>query len=128
MNATRVGRYALALALAGSGAAELGWATPTRPAGPPAVTERFAVRFEALSASSRQQLQVRLTDRGYYDGPIDGHIGPDTREALSYFQRERGLAATGLLDAHTARALGLDVYVAVDEAEPLTQPPATHAH
>lgn len=38
---------------------------------------------------------------------VDGWLGPDTATELRAFQRERGLAATGALDAATEDALGI---------------------
>jgi peptidoglycan hydrolase-like protein with peptidoglycan-binding domain len=49
--------------------------------------------------------QQRLKDRGYYDGPVDGVMGPATEAALRTFQRDRRLTVTGKVDAPTTRAL-----------------------
>ena len=51
--------------------------------------------------------QVQLNKRGYYRGEIDGIFGPATRRALTRYQGEHGLRATGYLSADTLRALGL---------------------
>jgi len=55
--------------------------------------------FEAgLSAEQRRSVQSALRHIGLYAGPIDGDIGPRTREALKTFQRAHGLADSGQLD------------------------------
>jgi peptidoglycan hydrolase-like protein with peptidoglycan-binding domain len=50
--------------------------------------------------------QQRLKERGYYSGPVDGVIGPNTEAALRGYQRDQRLSVTGKLDAQTVRALG----------------------
>lgn len=42
-------------------------------------------------------VQHQLRDLDYSPGPLDGLIGPRTREAVRRFQRDQGLAATGAL-------------------------------
>src|SRR5262245_39058215 len=49
--------------------------------------------------------QPRLKERGYYAGPVDAAMGPRTAAALSAYQGDRGLRATGQLDSQTASAL-----------------------
>jgi peptidoglycan hydrolase-like protein with peptidoglycan-binding domain len=36
------------------------------------------------------ELQRRLARAGYYDGAIDGIMGPATRRAIRAYQRDRG--------------------------------------
>ncbi len=52
-------------------------------------------------------VQAALQRDGYYTGPIDGEIGPQTREALAAFQADNGLAVTSAVDAPTLQTLGL---------------------
>lgn len=42
------------------------------------------------------EIQEGLAGLGYYDGPVDGIAGPMTRAAISRFQSDNGLPATGL--------------------------------
>ncbi|GGK48999.1 hypothetical protein GCM10011322_40010 [Salinarimonas ramus] len=42
-----------------------------------------------------------LRDLGYDPGPIDGIVTDDTKRAIADFQRERGMAVSGLIDANT---------------------------
>lgn len=53
-------------------------------------------------------VQAALRDAGYYVGPITGSLGPATRAALSYFQRDYGLIITGAIDEPTVQSLGLN--------------------
>ncbi|TRW92136.1 lytic murein transglycosylase [Paracoccus sp. M683] len=48
-----------------------------------------------LTIDDRRRMQSRLTAMGYDTKGSDGVIGPATREAISAFQRSRGLPATG---------------------------------
>jgi len=53
------------------------------------------------------QVQVQLRRDGAYVGPIDGVLGPMTREAIAAFQVDHGLAITSTLDEPTLDTLGL---------------------
>lgn len=56
-----------------------------------------------------QTLQQRLTQLGYYRGPIDGDYGTTTEEAVRQFQSAQGLEyVDGIAGPETLRALGLD--------------------
>jgi len=52
-------------------------------------------------------VQIQLYDEGYYDGPIDGILGPDTRAAIADYQADHGLAVTAAIDEPTVESLGL---------------------
>jgi peptidoglycan hydrolase-like protein with peptidoglycan-binding domain len=49
--------------------------------------------------------QSKLSERGYYQGPIDGVIGAGSRRAIRSFQAEEGLPVTGSIDSKLLRAL-----------------------
>jgi hypothetical protein len=53
-------------------------------------------------------VQSALQEQGYYNDAVDGLIGPNTRAALSNFQRDNGLPVTAAIDGPTLQALGLD--------------------
>jgi peptidoglycan hydrolase-like protein with peptidoglycan-binding domain len=42
-----------------------------------------------------------LKNGGYYDGKIDGKIGPRTKEAIKAFQRSKKFRADGVLGRKT---------------------------
>jgi peptidoglycan hydrolase-like protein with peptidoglycan-binding domain len=50
-------------------------------------------------------VQQHLQQLGYYKGRVDGIWGPRSRQALSQFQRDKGMQATGQLDDSTMQAL-----------------------
>jgi hypothetical protein len=52
-------------------------------------------------------VQSQLQREGYYDGPIDGVLGPNTRQAIAAFQDDHGLAVTSAVDEPTLETLGL---------------------
>src|SRR5438552_304116 len=52
-------------------------------------------------------VQARLQRDGYYSGPIDGVLGPMTRQAIAAFQADHGLAITSAVDEPTLASLGL---------------------
>jgi Putative peptidoglycan binding domain len=52
-------------------------------------------------------VQEELARAGYYDGPIDGVLGPMTREAIAAFQADNGLAVTSAIDEPTLATLGI---------------------
>lgn len=51
--------------------------------------------------------QALLQQMGYYTGEVDGLLGPLTREALTAYQNDNGLAATAAIDQPTLDSLGL---------------------
>jgi peptidoglycan hydrolase-like protein with peptidoglycan-binding domain len=48
-----------------------------------------------------REAQRALRDLGYEPGPVDGIVGPRTRDALARYQRSERIAVTGRLDAET---------------------------
>jgi len=52
-------------------------------------------------------VQRQLRNDGYYTGPIDGILGPQTRHAIAAFQADHGLAVTSAVDEPTLATLGL---------------------
>jgi hypothetical protein len=52
-------------------------------------------------------VQQQLQRDGYYDGPIDGVLGPMTREAIAAFQADNGLSVTSVIDQPTLATLGI---------------------
>jgi Putative peptidoglycan binding domain len=52
-------------------------------------------------------VQSQLQRDGYYDGPVDGVLGPTSREAIAAFQADHGLAVTSVIDQPTLATLGI---------------------
>jgi Putative peptidoglycan binding domain len=50
-------------------------------------------------------VQQALTQLGYYHGPVDGVVGPQTETAIRWFQSVDRLPVTGQIDSATLRAL-----------------------
>ena len=63
----------------------------------------------AHSTDDVKEAQQALRDKGHNPGPIDGMMGPRTREALKSFQSASGLESTGTLNPATAEKLGVDL-------------------
>jgi Putative peptidoglycan binding domain len=52
-------------------------------------------------------VQVALQQQGYYEGEVDGLLGPLTRAALADYQRDYGLYETAAIDQPTLESLGM---------------------
>jgi len=52
-------------------------------------------------------VQSALQQQGYYQGDIDGVLGPQTRAALAEYQSAQGLEPTGAVDEPTLETLGM---------------------
>jgi len=59
----------------------------------------------AKFAAIVRRVQAALYAQGYYTGALDGAVGPNTRAALSKFQRDHGLPVTGTITTETLNAL-----------------------
>ena len=53
-------------------------------------------------------VQRALQQLGYYSGALTGSLSSATRAAIGAYQRDNGLVVTGVVDAPTVEALGLD--------------------
>ena len=73
----------------------------------PAVVEtsRDVLTGDALRRGDIRWAQVELRYRGFYQGSLDGVVGPETKRALGQFQKINGLGRTVSLDAQTWEAL-----------------------
>ena len=52
-------------------------------------------------------VQTALQQEGYYQGEVDGLLGPLTRAALADYQRDHGLYTTAAIDEPTLASLGM---------------------
>jgi hypothetical protein len=71
---------------------------------PVVVTSRAAYAEEG---SVEIDVQRALVHTGYYSGPVDGAVGPQTRAAIRAYQADRGLPVTGRIDGSLLRSLHL---------------------
>jgi len=52
-------------------------------------------------------VQSALQEMGYYQGEVDGLLGPLTRDALTAYQNDHGLYTTAVIDEPTLSSLGM---------------------
>ena len=69
----------------------------------PIYVGRSAIPVDRMIAD----VQATLQQLGYYQGEVDGLLGPLTRHALAAYQSDNGLYTTATMDEPTLRALGL---------------------
>lgn len=81
------------------------------PSTPPASTAPATVPSptpQDLSAMTLR-MQAALMRQGYFNGDIDGILGPQTRAALAAYQKAQGLKETGRMDIETLTNLGISI-------------------
>ena len=54
-----------------------------------------------------RQAQEALKSQGQDPGPVDGMMGPQTKQALREYQKAQNLKVTGRLDSETSEKLGV---------------------
>ncbi len=69
-----------------------------------APVRRSVAESSRISLSNRE-VQIALRNAGYYDGPIDGKIGPKTKKAIREFQADNGLKVDGVVGIQTKAEL-----------------------
>ena len=67
----------------------------------------YASSPEYDPAQTVANVQSALQEQGYYQGDIDGVLGPQTRAALAEYQSAQGLEPTGAVDEPTLETLGM---------------------
>ena len=74
-----------------------------RPAKKPLVSaaKPASVSSSTSSKPSTREVQEALKNAGFYQGPLDGKMGPLTREAIQEFQRVHGLNDDGVAGKQT---------------------------
>jgi lytic murein transglycosylase len=77
-----------------------------RLAGYPALRTPWPTDDLGLSRAERLELQRLLLANGFYEGEVDGKIGPITRAAIAEAERSLGWPATGRPGSKLLRALG----------------------
>jgi lipoprotein-anchoring transpeptidase ErfK/SrfK len=87
---------------------------PIPPAAPPRLRAPEATSSGVRPVETILEAQIALARQGISPGSIDGRDGSQTRAALLAFQKKRGLAASGVLDAQTKAVLQLAAPVTAD--------------
>ncbi|NQT32748.1 MAG: peptidoglycan-binding protein [Candidatus Omnitrophica bacterium] len=54
---------------------------------------------------SKREIQKALRNAGYYQGPIDGKVGPKSKKAIREFQADNKLKVDGIAGTKTKRVL-----------------------
>ena len=58
--------------------------------------------------SNEMRVQQVLKGKGFYEGEIDGAIGPGTKKALMDFQKKKGIKVSGIIDNETLIEMGIN--------------------
>jgi peptidoglycan hydrolase-like protein with peptidoglycan-binding domain len=66
-------------------------------------------RVSNLEKGKKKDIEQALEDKGFEPGSVDGVIDSQTQSAISQFQRDNNLPATGTVDEQTAKQLGVDI-------------------
>lgn len=74
---------------------------------PVVVAPRPVVVGREVGGGLTVDVQRVLARKGYYNGVVDGDLGPRSRAAIRAWQADCGLRVTGSLNAETLRTLGL---------------------
>jgi hypothetical protein len=80
-------------------------ATPTTPSTPTTPVSPSHPVTPVQPSAAVTQLQRQLGQLNYYEGPVDGQMGPQTIAAIKDLQRQAGLPQTGQMNAATQAAL-----------------------
>ncbi|MEI6350552.1 MAG: peptidoglycan-binding domain-containing protein [Verrucomicrobiota bacterium] len=65
------------------------------------------VYVDRARGSVEVDVQRELRRKGYYGGPVDGDIGPQTRAAIRAYQVDKALPVTGRIDTPLLSSLRL---------------------
>ena len=81
------------------------------------IAGNFNYNIIDVSASVEQTklIQEQLANFGYYEGAIDGFYDEGTKDAITEFQKDKGIRQTGIVDATTAIALELEAVAQTQE-------------
>lgn len=65
----------------------------------------WGAHSQTTDRATAMEVQRALGRKGFYYGPPDGILGPQSREAIRQYQRTVGLKATGLVDDRLLKSL-----------------------
>lgn len=77
------------------------------------------------SGKTVKQLQQRLTDLGYYTGPVSGSFQGNTRNAVKKVQTQNAMKETGVVDEATWNLIFNDVTIVMPDATAKPTPEPT---
>lgn len=60
-----------------------------------------ALKADTVRMPSALEIQTALKNAGFYQGQLDGKMGPGTKEAIQKFQEKNGLTPDGVLGSRT---------------------------
>ena len=78
---------------------------PATAAAPAAPMETAAAPATGAQVGSAQEIQQALKQAGFYQGAIDGKVGPKTQQAIKAFQQAHQLKVDGKVGPRTWAAL-----------------------
>jgi len=82
-----------------------GWLLITAAFNPFYVTSGYSNNGYYNNGSLVSSVQASLNNQGYYNGPIDGNIGPGTRQAIASYQNDNNLNVTGHINGPLLQSL-----------------------
>ncbi len=74
-------------------------------------------RVSNLEKEKKKDIEQALQDKGFEPGSVDGVIDGQTQSAISQFQRDNNLPATGMVDEQTAEQLGAEIMPSSSEGQ-----------
>jgi peptidoglycan hydrolase-like protein with peptidoglycan-binding domain len=80
-------------------------AAPSSTSAPASANPAQPTTPAAVPSASVKKLQQELGQLNYYEGPVDGFMGPQTTAAIKDLQRQANLPQTGTMNAATQAAL-----------------------
>ncbi|MFN3547658.1 MAG: peptidoglycan-binding protein [Mesorhizobium sp.] len=95
---------------------------------PPAPEPAVAVAAQPSPVQERtMRVQIALESLGLYRGTVDGLMGPQTRAAITGYQKTLGMEATGEIDDRLLEALGIATDRQTTRSLPAAPQPAPQA-
>ena len=76
-------------------------ASPMEAMGEPSGTAAGVSSTGVALKPSKKEIQQALKNAGFYQGAVDGKVGPQTREAIKQFQQVNGLKIDGVVGKQT---------------------------
>ncbi|HYE01169.1 MAG TPA: peptidoglycan-binding domain-containing protein [Alphaproteobacteria bacterium] len=125
MRATRLPVLALALGLGGALPALAQQGVPVYPqqgsmaSVPGSMPETFHRFAPEMAQAGVTAIQDKLRERGYYNGPSNGYVDPQTRQAIQRYQIDAQLQATGLADPELLNHLNFAPRVTARASAPI---------